>query len=69
MPKQSRDDWPSDRSALANGLFARLTDAVDHGRFSEAVETKAKLAGLGFIVTMRPQRTRRPGAKGVSPCD
>jgi len=65
MPKQSRDDWPSDRSALANGLFARLTDAVDHGRFTEAAEARAKLADLGFIVTMRPERTRRPEAKGV----
>jgi hypothetical protein len=65
MLKHARDDWPSDRSALANGLFARLTDAVDHGRFSKAAEARAKLAELGFLVTMRPERTRRPERKGV----
>jgi hypothetical protein len=65
MPKQARNDWPSDRSALANGLFARLTDAVDHGRFTEATEARAKLAELGFIVTLRPDRTRQPERKEV----
>jgi hypothetical protein len=65
IPKKARDDWPSDRAALANGLFARLTDAVDHGRFTEAAEARAKLAELGFHITMRPDRTRRPERKGV----
>jgi hypothetical protein len=65
LQKRSREDWPSDRSALATGLFARLTDAIDHGRFSEAAETKARLAELGFIVTLRPDRTKRADGKGV----
>ena len=65
LPKQPREDWPSDRSALAVGLFARLTDAIDHGRFSEAAETKTKLAELGFIVTLCRDRTKRADGKGV----
>lgn len=63
MPKKPRDDWPSDRTALANGLFARLTDAIDHGRFTEAAEVKSKLAELGFQLTLRPDRTQRPTGK------
>jgi hypothetical protein len=42
-----------------------LTDAVDHGRFPEAADARAKLIELGFHVILRPDRTRPPERKGV----
>jgi len=51
-------DWPSDRTALATGLFARLMNAIDHGRFVEAIKVKGQLSQLGFEITITPDRTR-----------
>ncbi len=50
MPEATRHDWPSDRTALATGLFARLTDAIEHGRFTDAQKVRAMLAELGFVI-------------------
>jgi hypothetical protein len=60
--KDRRRDWPSDRVARANGLFVRMTGAIDHGEFAEAAEARAKLADLGFVVSLRPDRSSRLAA-------
>ncbi|MGO9465584.1 MAG: hypothetical protein ACLQVF_15680 [Isosphaeraceae bacterium] len=68
MPSNIPHDWPSDRMALATGLFARLANAIDHGRFTEAANVRAQLSQLGFDVTITPDKTRRVGVrKAVKP--
>jgi hypothetical protein len=65
VPTDHHRDWPSDRMAVATGLFARLTNAIDHGRFTEAAKVKTQLAELGFQISITPERTRRPVAGKV----
>lgn len=61
MSTDRRGQRPSDRTFLAAGLFARLADAIDRGRFGEASRTRARLAALGFVVSFRNSRlARRP---------
>ncbi len=65
MPNAARADRPSDKTILAAGLFARLADAIDRGRFIEASRTRARLATLGFAVSFRARRkARRPEGGG-----
>jgi hypothetical protein len=63
MPKKIIYDWPSERTAEATGLFARLTNAIDHGRFDEASEIRLRLAERGFILSFKPDQTRRAGGR------
>lgn len=58
MPNAAQADRPSDKTILAAGLFARLADAIDRGRFIEANRARNRLATLGFAVTFR--RHRKP---------
>jgi hypothetical protein len=61
MSNARRADRPSDTTFLATGLFARLADAIDRGRFVEASRTRARLAAVGFVVNFRtPRPARRP---------
>jgi hypothetical protein len=65
MPTSQRADRPSDKTFLAAGLFARLADAIDQGRFVEASRTRARLAALGFVVSFRKHRPARPSKGGA----
>jgi hypothetical protein len=58
---------PSERAALAAGLFARLVDCYDRGDFSRAADAQGRLLRLGWSILRRAPRTKpkpRPEAPG-----
>lgn len=67
MPATSLAEFPSERTALATGWFARLADSIDRGKLAAAGAAQDELSRLGFLVTPKPPRRRRkpqiaPGA-------
>lgn len=64
MPNKNRNDFPSDWTCLAAGLFARLADSIDRGHLVEASQARTRLASLGFIITFQRERFPRTYQKG-----
>ena len=60
--KANSSNLPSERAALATGLFAKLADCVDRGDFGRAAASQKQLIRLGWAVAYRPFMRR----KGVS---
>lgn len=62
MEGPEAEERPRDRFEQARALFPQYADAIQRERFSEAVEPRRRLLGLGFEVNY--WRPARPGEGG-----
>ncbi len=67
MPATSLAEFPSERTAVATGWFARLADSIDRGKLAAAGTAQEELSRLGFLVTPKlPQRRRKPRVEATT---